>query len=135
MARCSGSTSKGHRCKSTGMVQTPQGEWYCTKHAPPATDNPTLERTSYVFLHKVLFAAWYVAKRFSYTILLLAACFVVHYQIRRYYYTHCESNILRVWLFKQTPICMALHTGLDHMETWAITTSKAFAAYITTLAI
>jgi hypothetical protein len=61
---------------------------------------------------------------------LICVVCVIHTSCKAYYYKHCDSNLLRVWLFKSTKLCTTLGDSIKVMETWSSLNTSQIVEYI-----
>jgi hypothetical protein len=64
---------------------------------------------------------------------VLVLTFFAHFYLKQYYYKYCESNILKVWLFKTNPVCVKINMVITTMENWSIQGLQTGIAHLTSV--
>ena len=133
--RCSGLIKKtGEQCMNFGKHQSKDGKMYCGRHFTEVVcnnlpNNPDNEKARGIFIKtNILFTSLF--RKLAHIILLLTMVFWIHYHSKQYYYNHCESNLLKTWLFQNSSLCIGLRKVIHIIEGWSFEKMSVIARYI-----
>ena len=160
--KCSGMMRTGQRCECIAKF-TVNGKRFCGRHVKPSQTiqtsqifpTQTIERlhslplphdqdiSSPLHTEHNLFALtlfkwligliWKTYYRFGLLIILIMVVCFSHAYLKAYYYKHCDSNLLKVWLFKQSKLCTTLGDSIKVMEAWSNMNTNKIFEYIVTI--
>jgi hypothetical protein len=156
--KCSGMMRTGQRCECIAKF-TVNGKRFCGRHVKPSQTVQTVQTVASTMerLHSLplpcdqdissplrtehnLFALtlfkwfigllWKIYYRFGLLIILIMVVCFGHACLKAYYYKHCDSNLLKVWLFKQSKLCTTLGDSIKVMEAWSSMNTNQIFEYI-----
>lgn len=133
--RCCGIVKKtGEQCSNPGKHVSKDGNMYCGRHiidevCHKLPENPDNEKAKSVLI-KLVVLSQLILRKLIHVILLLAIVFVIHYHSKYYYYSHCESNLLRAWLFQNSSMCTGLRNVIQGVEGWSFDRFSMIARYV-----
>ena len=107
---------------------------YCGRHivdvvCQKVPDNPDNNKARSVFI-KLAILGQLIVRKLIHVIALLVFVFILHYHSKSYYYNHCESNLLRAWLFQNSSMCAGLRKVIQGVEVWSFDRFSMIARYI-----
>lgn len=138
--RCQGIFSSGKVCQYKGKTIGIDGKLYCGHHVPKSKetlqvnsliDINTIDRSSTQshkpsittkneyhknILLSIASFVYRVLKKTIYTLILMTIVFMIHLYGKSYYYHHCDSNLLKAFLFKKSSTCQTLGSILQQTE-------------------
>lgn len=137
------------RCPCPGIHASTNGKHYCGRHrhmgfytqrviepssprvvdvrAPTIVDAPSVRNGEHggrdecarQKLYTIVDIIKTVYVRFKYMLALLTIALIMHATLKSYYHTHCDGNLIKVWMYKNNPPCKQLGSILDTFEIWS----------------
>lgn len=117
--------------KHLGVYSQSQSHQSYSSLSPSSLSNSSHhidQRAKSLLIHAVKTLAS-VYQKFRYFLLVVGIIYVTHYYLKSYYYHQCESNLLKAWLYKSSPVCIQISYVLDTCESWSFNGIQSVVKY------
>lgn len=125
-----GSSETAQSVELSQSAQTAQTAQTSHKHTTLPTDLPQKQKEVRSLLKWIFQALCHVYIEFGVILFLIGGLYITHYFLKYYYYRYCDGNLLRVWFFKQSKVCVNLNDAIGFIETWSGTNINKICEYV-----